>query len=168
MSELDWYPADWVDESCPPARPSPDGFIVPVTGGFELGYADPQMCELHNQPLKPGDVIEFVSCDRLGDVEATLRADGSYQLHGGVIPPSHNVVLVDGDIDTLQGSFDELIAAIKSPDDPDFSVREMIFHQGETEKRVTLQFADWSDPKPFLFEVNNGVAAFSPVPAQKN
>lgn len=169
MSDLEWFPADWVDESCPPSRPSPDGFIVPVLGGFELGYTDKQDSELHNQPLKVGDVVEFISCDRRPDVEATLRADGSYELHG-TIPQGHNVVIVDGDIDTLHESFESLIEALKSPNDGDVGelLHALIFAEGETEKRVTLEFADWSDPQPFLFEINNGSPAFSPVPSQKN
>lgn len=168
MADLEWFPADWVDELGPPARPSPDGFIVPVFGGFELGYTNPQDSELHNQPLKIGDVVEFVSCDRLSDVEATLRPDGSYELHGA-IDPSHNVVIVDGDIDTLQVSFEDLIEAIKTPrDDGRTDVREMIFSDLKTEKRVTLEFANWSDPQPFLFEIKDGKPAFQPVPAQKH
>ena len=168
MSELQWYPADWVDEVCPPARSAPGEFIVPFLGGFELGYAEKQQSELHNQPLKAGDVVEFVSCDRLGDVEATLRPDGSYDLHG-TIDPSHNVVIVDGDIDTLHESFDALIKALKaSTTDQWYSLREMIFSEGESEKRVTLEFANWSDPQPYLFEIVDGRPGFSPVPAQKN
>lgn len=167
MAELEWFPADWVDEVCPPSRSKPDDFIVPVTGGFELGYADQQLCELHNQPLKVGDVVAFVSCDRLPDVEATLRPDGGYELHG-IIDPSHNTVIVDGDIDTLHESFEALINEIRSPADPDFATKEMIFSEGEVEKRVMLSFANWSDPQPFLFEVDDGKPVFRPVPAQKN
>jgi hypothetical protein len=166
MSDLEWFPSDWVDEVCPPSKPSPAGFIVPVFGGFELGYASGEDRDLHNRPLKVGDVVEFVSCGRLHDVEATLRPDGTYELHG-TIPPDHNVVIVDGDIDTLQPSFDALIADIKKPGDPDFSARAMIFPDGELEQRVTLEFANWSDPVPYLFEFVDGKAVFSPVPAAK-
>ncbi len=230
MSQLEWFPADWVDEVCPPARSAPDGFIVPVLGGFELGYPSGEdrdmhnqplavgdviefvSCErlpdvevtfrpdgsydpvsythldvykrqvlggfelgypsgedrdMHNQPLAVGDVIEFVSCERLPDVEVTFRPDGSYDLHGA-IPPGHNVVIVDGDIDTLQQSFDELVSDIREPKDPGFSARAMIFPDGEPEKRVTLEFANWSDPQSFLFQVVDDKPAFSPVPAQKH
>jgi len=173
MSELEWYPADWVDESRPPSKASPQEFIVQYGDECLLGYRPSDKgvgqddVELWNQPLKAGDVVQFVSCDRLPDVEATLRHDGSYELHGK-IDPSHNVVIVDGDIDTLQGSFDALIKDIKSPEDPEFSVREMIFAEDETETRVTLQFANWSDPQSFLFEIVNGQPVFTPVPPQKN
>ena len=166
MSEREWYPAGWVDEVCPPSRSAPSGFIVPVLGGFELGYTDPQERELHNQPLKVGDVVEFVACDRMQDIEATLRADGTYELHG-TIPSGHNAVLVDGDIDTLQETFEKLIEAIKT-DHEYLNPRELIFCDGETEKRVTLQFANWSDPQSFFFEIANGQPAFTPVPPQKN
>lgn len=167
MSDLEWFPADWVDEVCPPARSAPGDFIVPVTGGFELGYSEPDNAEMHNQPLKVGDVVQFVSLYRLPDIEANLRSDGSYDLFG-TIPPSHNVVIVDGNIDTLQESFDALIAAIKAPADDWMDIKEMIFSEGETENRVTLEFADWSDPQPFLFEIVDGKPIFRPVPSQKN
>lgn len=163
---LEWFPADWVDEVCPPSRSAPGEFIVQVSGGFELGYADPDDAEMHNQPLKIGDVIQFITCDRLPDVEATLRSDGSYELHG-TIPPSHNVVIVDGNIDTLQESFDALIAALKAPADDWMHVREMIFVENETESRVTLEFANWSDPLPYLFEVAGGKPVFTLVPTAK-
>lgn len=166
MSDLEWFPSDWVDEVCPPSRSAPAGFIVPVLGGFELGYASGEDRDIHNQPLKVGDVIEFVSCERLPDVEATLRVDGTYDLHG-MIPTDHNVVIVDGNIDTLQPSFEDLIADIREPKDPDFSARAMIFPEGEPEQRVTLEFAHWSDPIPHLFEVVDGKPVFNPVPAAK-
>lgn len=166
MSDLEWFPSDWVDEVCPPSRPAPADFIVPVFGGFELGYASGEDRELHNQPLKAGDVVEFVSCERLPDVEVTFRIDGTFDLHG-TIPPDQNVVIVDGDIDTLQPSFDGLIADIREPEDPDFSARAMIFPDSEPEKRVTLEFANWSDPLPFLFEVVDGKAVFTAVPTAK-
>ncbi|MBR0687321.1 hypothetical protein JQ594_15425 [Bradyrhizobium manausense] len=167
MSDLEWFPSDWVDEMCPPSRPSPTGFIVPVVGGFELGYASGEDSELHNQPLKVGDVVQFVSCERLPDVEATLRIDGTYDLHGRTIPIGHNVVIVDGDIDTVQPSFDALITDIKKPEDHDFSARAMIFPENEPEKRVTLEFANWSDPIPYLFELVDGQPVFTPVPTAK-
>jgi hypothetical protein len=165
-AEREWFPCDWVDEFCPPSRSAPDGFIVPVPGGFELGYTDPDESELHNEPLKIGDVIEFISCERLPEIEATLRADGSFELHGA-IPTDHNTVTVDGEVDTQHETFDELIKDIRAPEGDWRDVRSMVFRDGETEKRVTLYFANWSDPQPFLFEIVEGRPTFGAVPAQK-
>ena len=118
--ELDWYPENWVDECCPPGKPSPDGFIIREGDHYVLGYAadekgiDPEDRALFNDLLMPGAVVNFVSCERFADVEATLRRDGGYELHGPM-PPGDVAVMVDGDSDTLHNSFADLIEALKEP-----------------------------------------------------
>lgn len=166
MSEFrEWYPTDWVDEVCPPSKGTPEAFIIIENGKYVLGYApgdrgvDQEDRALFNQPLAIGDVINFVSCDRYDDVEATLRRDGSFDLHGALLPPEHNTIIVDGDIDTLQAGFDALIAEIKNPGD-EFHVSHMIFEDGENEKRVTLSLARWSDSLPHRFDINDGKPVF--------
>lgn len=173
MSDLEWYPANWVDESCPPSKSAPAEFIVPVTGGFELGYvraADSSAgkfsghySDLYNQPLSIGDVVEFISCERLGDVDATLRRDGTYLLHG-TLPGVYNALIVDGDIDTLCDSFEELTKRIQSRGD--WELGTLILTDVD-ERRVTMTFANWAAPAPYLFEVVDGKPVFTPVPATK-
>lgn len=164
MSEREWFPAEWVDETCPPSKPTPDAFAVKDGDGWLLGYGKGDTgvhinyADLYNQPLELGDVVSFVSCDRYDDIEATLKRDGSYVLHGGPLPPDHNTIIVDGDIDTLHEGFDALIEAIKTPGD-EFHISALIFPDVD-ENRVTLSFARWSDPIPHRFEVEAGKAIF--------
>jgi hypothetical protein len=169
---IEWYPADWVDEWCPPSKPSPDGFILREGNGFVLGYAlgekgvDDDDRGLFNGPLDPGAVVNFISCERFADVEVTLRHDGTFDMHGPM-PAGEVSIMVDHDVDTLHESFEALIAALKEPGDDPFHIRHYIFDDAETEKRVTLQLARWSDSKPHLFEIVDSKPMFTLVPAVK-
>jgi hypothetical protein len=175
MSEnLDWYPADWVDETCPPSKASPGDFIVAVDGAFELGYvrdtAAPgkiaaEYAELYNKPLAIGDVVNFLTCDRLGDVEVTFHRDGTMVVQGS-LPSPYNVVIVNHDSDMLYDSVDELVAQLKSPDQW-CNPAEYIFDKDEDTAQATLSFALWSDLLPHLFEIADGKPVFRPVPVQK-
>ncbi len=169
--ELEWYPAHLVDESCPPPKKSPEEFLFVQDGHWQLGYApadtrildeDRETC---NHGVMVGEVIDFVSCERLGEIEATIRRDGTFDLHGD-IPKSYNVVVANHDTDLLYQSVDDLIAAIKKPD-AFFNPSEFIFEGSETSARVVLSFANWSDPLPYLFEIVDDKPVLSPVPAQK-
>lgn len=172
MSDLEWYPQEWVDESCPPSKPSPDGFIIRERNIFMLGYTRDERGvgeedrDLFNQPLENGDTVAFVSCERFEDVEVTLRRDGTFELHGE-LPVNHNTVMVNWDVDTIHQGFDALIEELKTAVD-EFHVSHLIFDAAESEKRVVLQLARWSDSIPHLFEVQDGKPAFRPVPAQKH
>ncbi|ULK98871.1 hypothetical protein [Bradyrhizobium sp. I71] len=173
MSDREWYPVDWVDETCPPAKASPADFIIQIDGGFQLGYVaagdaatenfSAHYADLYNRPLSIGEVVEFISCDRLGDVDVTLRRDGTYELHG-MLPRVYNALIVDGDIDTLCDSFEELTRRIQCREWDELGT--LILTDVE-ERRVTMTFANWSDPAPYLFEVVDGKPAFTPVPAAK-
>jgi hypothetical protein len=164
MSEREWFPAEWVDEVCPPSKATPDAFIVKDCDGWLLGYGPGDTgvhindADLYNQPLEVGDVVSFVSCDRYDDIEATLKRDGSYQLHG-TLPPDHNTIIVDGDIDTLHEGFEALIEALKTTGD-EFHVSHLIFSDDMNENRVMLSFARWSDPLPHRFIIEDGKPAF--------
>jgi hypothetical protein len=173
MSELEWYPAELVDEACPPAKGSPAEFAF-LDGGarWQLGYEphdkrildeDRLAC---NRAIAPGSVIEFVSCQRLGDIEATVHRDGTLALKG-TVPGRYNVVIVNHDSDLLYQDLAEFVKAMKSPDQF-CNPADYIFEDGaEQSADVTLSFADWSDPIPHLFEVVDGKPVFNPVPAQK-
>ncbi|MDX3971134.1 MAG: hypothetical protein QHD01_31700 [Bradyrhizobium sp.] len=173
MSDIEWYPADWVDETCPPAKAAPSEFIVSIEDGFELGYSAPgdavaeefarHYSNLYNRPLSIGDVVEFISCERLGDVDATLRRDGTYVLHG-TLPAVYNALIVDGDIDTLCDSFEELTRRIQCREWDELGT---LILTDVDERRVTMTFANWSDPAPYLFEIVDGKPVFSLVPAAK-
>jgi len=168
-----WYPADWVDEACPPAKSTPDEFIVAdaaVPTGYRLGYADDDdglfgdEREVFNQALAIGDVVDFMCCDRFDDMEAELSPTGECRLLGE-IPPGHNSVMINGDIDTLHESFDDLIAALR---DPCEDLDDYIFDPDDVRpETVTLSFARWSDRLPHQFGLENGKPTFRQVPAAK-
>jgi hypothetical protein len=172
MSECEWYPADWIDESCPPAKKAPAEFAFFDGEGWQLGYSQQDNladdAEQLNAPLAPGDVVNFITCERLGEVEITLRRDGSYDLHGATIPRGHNSLCIDGDSDTIHESFDALIEAIKTEPVDHFHICHLIFPDGVDADRFQVSFANWSDLLPHLFEVEDGKPVFRPVPDQKN
>src|SRR4051794_5518007 len=104
--DLEWYPADLVDEACPPAKASPAAFAFFEGGEWHLGYeaGDRRILdedrEVYNRVIKPGSVIEFVSCQRLGEIEATVTRDGTVALRG-TAPTQYNVVVINGDGELL-------------------------------------------------------------------
>ncbi|EJN11821.1 hypothetical protein PMI42_04835 [Bradyrhizobium sp. YR681] len=173
MSDTEWYPADWVDETCPPAKKAPAEYIVPIETGFELGYVrtgDAAAAKfaahyntIYNQPLSLGDVVDFISCERLGDVDVTLRRDGTYVLHG-TLPRVYNALIVDGDIDTLCDSFEEMTRRIQGRGWDELGT---LLLTDVDERRMSMSFANWSDPVPYLFEIVDGKPVFTPVPVAK-
>jgi hypothetical protein len=168
--EREWYPANWVDESCPPHKARPEDFVVVEDSAYRLGYAagDPACFgdeqDWLTQPLEPGDVVDFMCCDRLGEVIVTVRRDGTHVVHGA-IPPDHNWVTVDGDMDTLRDSFDEILQAIF---DPREDIHASTFDGGAEDRDVTLLFARWSNYLPHQFSIEDGKPMFRQVSITTN
>ena len=171
-NDLEWYVADMVDEACPPSKASPEDYAFFDGERWILGYApddkrvldeDREAC---NRAIAAGDVVEFMTCERMGEIEATLRRDGSYTPHGEP-PRGYDVVIVNGDSDLLYHSLEDLMRAITAPNEW-CNPAELIFEGDADTERVTLDFAAWSDPLPHLFEVVDGKPAFRPVPAEKH
>ncbi|SDC07686.1 hypothetical protein SAMN05216337_1001196 [Bradyrhizobium brasilense] len=174
MPDLEWYPEEFVDEVCPPSKPRPEGFFFFDGERWQLGYGpqvDDQVMEedreVFNRVVEIGAVVNFISCERLPSAEVILKRSGEYELVSGEIPHQHNVVIVDHDSDTLHETLTDLLTAIKEDTDP-FGVRSLIFADGDDTARVTLNFADWSDPVPLIFELKDGKPVVSQVPEQKN
>lgn len=173
MANREWYPADLVDEACPPARSTPDDFIVSFDddhGVYQLGYklGDEDITEeevdTYNQPLHLGDVVHFMCCDRLDDVEVTFRRNGTHEAHG-IIPPEHNWCRLDGDQDSLNDTFQGLVeCATGHPKDSFFGMSLFADNQ-DTEQRIPVQFARWSDRIPHRFIMKDGKPAFEQVSA---
>lgn len=167
MSEREWYPADWVDESCPPSKPRPEDFVLVDGDSYQLGYepGDKRILdderEIFNQQLAAGDIVHFMCCDRFDDVDVTVTRCGHHTVHGA-IPPEHNWVTVQGDMDTLRDSFDEILKAIF---DPRGDLHSSVFDDGESEALITLMFARWSDSLPHQFSIEDGKPMFRQVPA---
>ena len=159
-----------------PARATPDDFIVVTPGGFQLGYkvGDPGYggggsisegeIETYNEPLQVGDVVQFMCCDRLDDVEVTFRRDGTHVVHGEV-PKEHNWCRLIGDQETMQGSFDDLAKAVTGQKVDGLIDIDLFHGSEETEQRISVQFARWSDRLPHKFIINDGKPAFEQVSA---
>lgn len=171
MSDLEWYPAELVDESCPPAKRSPTEFVFFDGENWQLGYApddksvsddDREVC---NRIIKPGNVVEFMTCDRLGDLDATFKRDGAMTFKG-TVPGNYNVVVVNYDSDLLYESLEQLAKDITGHDEF-CNPSELIFEDGSDSADVTCSFANWSDRLPQLFEVADGKPTFVAVPASK-
>jgi hypothetical protein len=171
MSDLEWYPADFVDEACPPAKRSPTEFVFFDGENWQLGYAPDDKSILDddrgmNRIIKSGDVIEFMTCERLGDLEATFNRDGAMTFKGAM-PSGYNVVIVNHDSDLLYQSLEDLAKQIATTPDEFCNPSELIFEDGADSADVTCSFASWSDPLPQLFEVVEGKPTFVSVPAAK-
>lgn len=170
MSDLEWYPAEFVDEACPPAKRSPAEFVFFDGDNWQLGYAPDDKSVLDNDRecnriIKPGDVCEFMTCDRLGDLEAIFKRDGAMTFKG-TVPGAYNVVVVNYDSDLLYQSLEDLAKEITGPD-KFCNPSELIFEDGSDSAEVICSFANWSDPLPQLFEVVDGKPTFVSVPAKK-
>ncbi|WP_158669949.1 hypothetical protein [Bradyrhizobium guangdongense] len=170
MSDIEWYPADFVDEACPPSKRSPTEFVFFDGENWQLGYAPGDKSIMDddremNRIIKSGDVIEFMTCERLGDIEATIKRDGAMTFKGRV-PSAYNVVIVDYDSDLLFENLEDLTRQLKEPDQF-CNPSELIFEGDEETAEVVCSFANWSDPLPQLFEVVDGKPTFISVPAAK-
>jgi hypothetical protein len=146
-----WWPADWADETMPPARAEPDEFLINANGHFWLGYAaaaadaTDQEKRFFSVAVAVGDIVEFLCCDDLGAVAITINPDGSYQVHG-VVPPECTHFWLGGDSDTLMHTLDDFVAAhVRSESDG-----------GSFQKPAeeTLRLARWSDPIPFKLSIH--------------
>ena len=170
QDERQRWPMAWADEVMPPGRSAPDGFIIVQreTGkpaSYVLGYlpntaglsaAEWQTLQL---AVAPGDIVPFICCDTLGDVEITVNADGSFEAHDLIDPRATHFDTV-GDVDSLAGS-----------------VAEFARQYAETWRgaepaqpfphRVEVRTSYWSEAIPFkLIAVADGVA-FEQVTAQE-
>jgi hypothetical protein len=157
MAEREWYPTNWVDEACPPARATPDDYIIDTGDGYRLGYklGDPGICddevETFNEQLTVGDVVSFMCCDRLDDVGVTFRRDGSHHVHGE-LPEGYNWCRLEGDQDSLQETIGQLADHLAASLDVE-------------ETREVVELARWSDCLPHKFIIKDGKPAFEQVSA---
>lgn len=170
MSDLEWFPADFVDEACPPAKRSPAEFVFFDGQNWQLGYAPDDKSVMDddreiNRIIKPGDVIEFMTCERLGDIDATFWRNGAMTFKD-TVPGNYNVVVVNHDGDLLYENLNDLARDITVPD-TFCNPSELIFEDGSDSAEVTCSFANWSDPLPHLFELVEGKPSFVAVPAKK-
>lgn len=171
--ERQWYPADWVDETCPPAKSAPENFIIAdaaMPTGYRLGYEDDDdglfgdEREVFSEVLAIGDIVTFMCCDSFDDIDLVIYRDGACQARGS-IPRGHNWVTIHGDMDTLRDSFDETLTAIR---DPASDLHAYVFDEDPADPQtITLSFARWSDRLPHQFVIEDGKPMFRQVSAAK-
>ena len=160
----EWYPAAWVDETCPPPKARPEDFVAAYGETYQLGYApddnsilDDEDREVFTEQLAIGDIVDFMCCDRFDDVDLTIFREGGWHLHYEA-PVGHNWVTVNSDIDTLHDSFDELIDAIRDPAD---DLQAYVFHDdAKIIKNGTIDIAAGEGHAPAGFLDTAG--AFTP------
>jgi|SRR5579885_763036 len=134
-----WWPADWADEVMPPGRPAPDDFIIDADGHYWLGYAfdakdaSDQDKRYFSRRLERGDIVNFISCDDLGEAEIAIKSDGSFDIVSGAISPAATHFWCPGDMDTLAGSIEAFARQYVGDECPAI---------------VTLAMARWSDSVP--------------------
>jgi hypothetical protein len=142
-----WWPQEVCDEVMPPGLDSPDQFIVAGdTYTWRLDYpagmpgVDDGERGLFRQPLKDGDIVKFVCCDDLGSVELTIRPDRTFDV-AGVVPAYATHFWFAGDVGSLGGDLDELIA-----------IYFETWGAGMDEPAVEFaRMAWWSDGRPYKF-----------------
>ncbi|RFC65036.1 hypothetical protein DYI37_03995 [Fulvimarina endophytica] len=113
MSGRKWCPDNWLDEFIPTLCDDPSGFIVPTDGGWRLRPTDwDESQEGWDQPLEPGQIVDFCYTEDRGTVVVSFEADGSWRAVTPVPSASHFWVFEpDGPLgDTL----DDLMDMLKS------------------------------------------------------
>lgn len=147
----EWWPELLLDEVMPPGRSDPSAWIIGAEGDLYLisdGDAyDPEEKEGVLAHARIGDRLDFYSCDRLGDVEVTFNADGTFTPHGSI--PDHNWCRIAYDQDTMVDGLEEL-----AKNAGDFAQRPF------TE---TVQFARWSGRLPHELALVDGKPTFVPA-----
>jgi hypothetical protein len=140
----EWWPADYVDEVLPSGFAKPEQWIKEAwPGHFVLIAADPAE---DGREINPGDIIEFASCDSLGAVEVTVKADGTYFVHG----------TYDQSANSFWWSEDPEVAAATTMDDLAQQFAEYLKDCDEDEGRYSVNFDRWSDTVPYVFGIDAG------------
>lgn len=164
-SARQWWPADWADEVMPPGLTSPDAFIHPLPlddrMSFMLCYEDGEAeadNEFYRLAVSPGEIVPFICCDPLGEIEVEIRPAGTYAALGEV-PANATHFCIGGDPDTLAHTLkdfvDQFVANAPSRDPAD----------GDLPARVEISMAWWSDALPHKLVVEDGKACFIAVSA---
>jgi hypothetical protein len=151
----EWWPSDWADEWMPPARPEPSGFLINANGHCYLGYAfDAEGVTDHekryfSRALNVGDIVKFICCDDLGEIDITFDSSGTYVVHDK-IPEGCNAFWIAGDNDTYAETVEAFVEGHITFD------KEMGLLKTHTE---TVRAARWSDELPHKFTVTYDAGA---------
>lgn len=152
MRAREWWPLDWADEVMPHGRGAPDEFIVDTGGHYWLGYAfDAEGVSdfdkrYYSKALERDEIVNFICCDELGEVEVTINPDGTYSVSGDVPERATHFCKI-GDPDTLiEGSLKEFVAAWHDMEPPSEPVT------------IAVAMAWWSDALPYKLTLTYGAA----------
>lgn len=144
-----WMPAEWQDEIVPPARETPDAWIVSAADGVPMLAGcyhgplgeDPDLKPTDDQPwgsprlLSDGEIVPFCFTRDWGSAELTVRDDGTWSVDREM-PSQANCVAVSGEWETVSASIADL-------------VRNSDMRDPET---WTLAYYEWSEESPFVFD----------------
>lgn len=150
-----WMPAAWMDETVPQMEASPDAFISREGDGWrlrcpegssdrhELQPGETEDGDPYNDPLEPGQVVNFCYHENYGLHDVTVAADGSWTC-ATTWPEHASQFWIPWDIDTLADSMDDLVSG------------------GGTDRRAeplepgthVVGVYHWSDHFAFRFEVD--------------
>lgn len=153
-----WWPSDWIDEINPPGRDTPDGFIIAADGHYWLGYSFDATDVSHqdkryfSEPLDAGQIVNFLCCDDLGEVDVTIMPDGTWSA-AGPVPERATHFWVPFDSDTLSNSLPEFVEAW---------IGLGVTQQGKPDT-VTVRMLWWSDPLPHKLTIDYS-GGFTPRP----
>jgi hypothetical protein len=149
-TERHYWPADYADEVMPAPEVSPSAWIRRCDGDkwiVEEAEVEKEASGLWHIEVAAGDIVDFISCVRLGSVE--VRIDGEKQwtvldrVPEAVVPGGHlvfswGVEFISADIDELMGAFFEDGVSWKA---------------GEV---MLIDVADWSEKEQWRLVVEVG------------
>jgi len=160
MGERRWWPLAWIDEVSPPARPTPDAWLIDACGHYYLGYAfDAEDATDHekrhfSRSIDGDEPVEFFFQDDLGDFELTVFADGR---HEGTPPDGANWFWqseYDACGDTVAEIARQILDADKMATGASVTVSIYALRQGSQHYRLRLDYsASASKPRPYLESV---------------
>jgi hypothetical protein len=151
MTERQWLPSDWQDESIPQPRPTPDAWIVKTeAGGLELRAEDGwEDCVI---PLQEGTIVAFDWTENYGRTTVHFSADGTWRSDAPEPTPSPGAELLVAEV----GDWESCTPGLN-----DFCKSHQGF-SGHRDEDVLVCFYAWSiRATSFIF--TNG--AFEPLPA---
>lgn len=108
-----WWPSDYLDESMPDGRPSPDDWIAALDDGAPalVGPYGEDSDKEDMVALADGETVSFSRYQGHGQATLILDRDGSFSVDLPM-PAQAECVWVIGDVDTLDGDVENLAACL--------------------------------------------------------
>lgn len=147
MADDGWMPADYCEESSPPARATPTDWVVSDEQG-RAGLSE----EFGTKPaflLEDGRQVEFLRYSDHGEATLTFGAGGVVVSSPMPVEAEHCCALDGLQADTLADSVDELITQLVEAVQP------------EDESEFRISYYSFEGPLPFRFDA--ATRSFVPV-----